>query len=305
MRQSLSIYCSPTELRVLKGTVRAASVSVDSFLSANLPEGSMINGIVTSLDGMSRFLATMNQQFGPFKDDATLIVDNNTIRSKRVVVPSVGSVAMADFVARELESLIEEDANDVIDYTPLGKDEATGGTIALGVVAGREQLDTYVRMVQQAGFNLKRVDVAINALIKVARLFSELQSGIKLLCYIDTNILNLVYYDQGAYLISKKHRLIAAQDTDERRSEISAHISAMLQFQKTQQRERVTEGIFFLGIPEHRVKRFAQSAMHLQTPICALGMPTSVKLQSQAAFTSAEFSVSNYLLNIGCLLRKL
>jgi Tfp pilus assembly PilM family ATPase len=208
------------------------------------------------------------------------------------------------FVRGELASLMEDGQDDIVDYAAMGTDPQTGATRALGVVAGRVQLENYVRVVRMAGFNLKRVDIGANALAKLPQVISVLQSGIRLLGIIDGNSLVLVFYQQGEYTLAKRYRLLAPEATDDRRTEIHGHLSAMIQFQKSQNRDLEIDVLYLTGVPPERVQLFSASAAHLGIPVEPLQTPEAISLRGQAGFSEADFSLSAFLYNIGALLRK-
>jgi Tfp pilus assembly PilM family ATPase len=300
----VSIYFSAIALRVIVGNPSRSSFQVEEFHSECLPEGVMINGIITSPEPLTNFLATCNQQWGPFRQGATVVIESNTIRTKRIDLPALRDAQVMPFVRGELLSLMEEGADDIVDYAAMGADPTTGALKALGVVAGRVQLENYVRVVREAGFNLRRIDIGANALAKLPQVLTVLNSGICMLGIIDSHSLSLAYYQQGEYMLTKRYRLLAPEATEERRSEIVGHLSAMLQFQKSQNRDAETDAIFITGIPFERVQRLNASAGQLGIPVSSLGLPEAITLRGQAAFNEAEFDLSAYLYNIGALLRK-
>jgi hypothetical protein len=300
----LSIYFSATTLRMIVGNPSRNSFQIEEFQMAPLPDGVMINGIITAPPALTEFLAACNQQWGPFKQHTTVVIESNSIRTKRIQLPNLKEQLMMPYLRGELVSLMEEDADDIVDYAVMGTDPVTGATQALGVVAGRVQLQNYAEVVRQAGFDLKRIDVGANALAKLPQLFPVLQRGISVLGIIDTNSLALAYYQEGEYMLARRFRLLAQEGSDERRHEIAGHFSAMLQFQKSQNRELEMDAIYFTGIPAERVAMLNGSLSYLGIPITPLDTPESVSLRGKAAFDAPEFDLSAYLYNIGSLLRK-
>jgi hypothetical protein len=299
----VSVYFSANSLHIVVGTATRNGVTLEQFNSEQLPDGVMINGIITAPDALISFLENCNQQWGPFKQNATVIVESNTIRTKRLDLPALRESQMMPYLRSELVSLMEENANDIVDYAEIGTDPATGATKALGVVAGRVQIENYAQVTRQAGFNLKRIDVGANSLAKLPQLLPVLREGICMLGIIDGNSLAVAYYHGGEYVLARRYRLLAAPATDERRTEIAGYLSAMLQFQKSQNRHLEVQTIFFTGVPTDRINLLNQRAAYLGVPIVSLDMPQTINLRGKAAFDSNSFELSAYLYNIGSLLR--
>jgi hypothetical protein len=300
---NVSLYCSSAQLLLLVGTASGQQATVDEFQVIPLPEQSMINGVITNKDAMARFFKAVSQQFGPYKQDAILVLESNNIRTKIMTLPRVRERKLLDFVRQDFGEISEE-GGDVFDFTVLGPNRTEGGLEVLGIAAGKLLLQNYIDVLHGAGFKLKRIDVGSNALRKMARFIPQLQSSSSVLVHIDDMSLAITLFEQGNYRISQRYRLLNPPGTAERQREVSSNISSMVQFQKSQRRDISIDAIYMLGVPQQNMPTFVEATRFLEIPVEWLSLDSQIKLTGKANFDQEHFDSSKFLYNFGAMIRK-
>jgi hypothetical protein len=299
----ISLYCSPTQLLLLVGSVSGQQATIDEFRAIPLPERAMLNGIITDKDTVTRFLQDISQRLGPYKQDATLVLESNNIRTKIMNLPAVKENKLLSFVQQDFGE-ISGDADDVFDFTVLGPNRTKGGLEVLGIAAGRVLLQNYLDVFTAAGFKLKRIDVGSNILAKIASFIPVLHSNSSVLVHVDDASLVIALFEQGIYRISQKYRLLYPPATVERFREIIGNISSMVQFQKSQRRDISIDAIHVVGIPPEYMPAFIDATRILNIPVFELSLSGQIKLIGKANFDQAGFVSSKYLYNIGAMIRR-
>ncbi|MDR0346861.1 MAG: pilus assembly protein PilM [Coriobacteriales bacterium] len=299
----VSLYCSPTRLLLLVGSVNGQKATIDEFKVVPLPEQSMINGVITDKDTVTRFFQAVTQQFGPYRQDAVLVLESNNIRTKMMTLPRVKEDKLVSFVRQDFGEISEE-SDDVFDFTVIGENGPEGGLEVLGIAAGRVLLQNYIDVLRAAGFKLKRIDVGSNSLRKIASFIPQLGSDNSILVHIDDVTLGITLYEQGMYRISQKYRLLNAPGTDARRNEVVNNISSMVQFQKSQHRDFSINAIHVLGLPSNDMPIFVEATRFLEIPVFELSFDSQIKLTGKAHFDQATFLSSQYLYNLGAMIRR-
>jgi hypothetical protein len=299
---SVALYCSPTQLLLLVGNVNGQKANIDEFKAIPLPERSMINGVITSKDAMTYFLQDVTQRFGPFNQEALLVLESNNIRTKIMTLPAVKENKLLNFVQQDFGE-ISEGGDDVFDFTVLGPN-SEGGLEVLGIAAGKLLLQNYIDSFTKAGFKLKRIDVGSNALAKIAGFVPQLQSDSSILVHMDETALVITLFEQGVYRISQRYRLLNPPGTEERQREVVGNISSMVQFQKSQRRDISIDAIHVLGLQPEYLQQFVAATRFLEIPVFALSLDSQIKLTGKANFDQASFVSSKYLYNIGAMIRR-
>ena len=300
------MYCSPTHLKLISGSPGSKSVEIKRFAEAPLPEGGMINGIITSEEIMIDFLRKVGEKMDLRSADLTLVIDNNSIRSKVMNVPPVNEATILDFVKREIGVVASGTVtDDIFDYSVLNNVAGPDGAKILAVSVSKTLLTSYKTVVEQAGYKLKNIDIGINSMIKVAKLVRQLE-GTSILAMIDGKSLMLSLFEKGEFSLTNRYRLMNAEGTQEWNNEIGGHLSSVIQFQKGQRSDSEVDSVFFAGITAMQVEGLNSSLGYLGIKMEALDL-TGVAKYKQPQITSEdapEFVGSKYILNIGSLLRK-
>ena len=301
---AVSLYFSTSHLKVIVGSGDANSVKVDDFAMFSLPEGAMINGIITDEDAMIRYLTGIGTNMSLFKQEAMLVIDNNSIRSKVMDLPSVPEAKLFEFISRDIGVVAEGgEVNDVFDYTVLNSKVEGGGSRILAVAVDRDLLSTYRNTFASAGFNLKNINIGVNAANKIARVSPQLMTGARILAIVDERNLTLMLYEGGDYKITNKYRLFNSDDTAEWRQEIGNNISSVVQFHKGQRPSEEISAAFFAGLSPAQTSALAEPLSFLGIQIGMLDLASRVKISSKAASKDGGLNPGKYLLNLGVMLK--
>ena len=299
-----SLYFSTSHMKIIVGSADANSVKVDDFAMFSLPEGAMINGIITDEDTMIRYLAGIGTNMSLFKQEAMLVIDNNSIRSKVMDMPSVPEAKMLEFISREIGVVAEGgEVNDVFDYTVLNAKAPGGGSRILAVAVDRDLLQAYRNTFTSAGFNLKNINIGVNAANKIARVSPQLSAGARILAIIDERNLTLMLFEGGDYKITNKYRLLNSDDTAEWRQEIGNNISSIVQFHKGQRPTEEISAAFFAGLSPAQTTALTEPLSFLGIQIEMLDLASHVKISNRAASKDGGLNPGKYLLNLGTMLK--
>jgi len=304
---SVSIFCSPTELRLVVGSANNNRVKIEEFHELPLPETTMINGIITNPDSLLRYLKDVQKVRGPFGQDAVIVLESNLVRTKIMTIPKVAPRQVTLFVTDELKALADDAsaAEEIYDYSIIGDNSNTGGLDVLGVAVGRPLLKPYLETFGASGFKIKKIDVGVNALIKIIDSYvPQLKADTNLFMFIDAKVLFITLFEDGGLRIIKKYRLIGEEGTLEYNQEIANHLSAMVQFQMGQHHEAGIHSIYTAGMAPERLAGLAGVVSYLNIPIEDIQLDNHLDFVGKAGFDGSEFRLSKYLLNIGGLLGK-
>ena len=300
---SVSIYCSPTHLKLIVGSAGNKSIDISNFTEVPLPDGAMINGIITNEEIMSNFLKDIGSRMDLFSQDVSLVIDNNSIRSKVMNVPPVKESAIIEFIKREIGALAGEEEDDVCDYAVLNPAADANGAKILAVSVNKDLLTVYKNVVEGAGFKLKSIDIGVNAIIKISKVSPQL-NGTCILAIIDEKTLMLTLFEKGEFSVTNKYRIMNTENTPEWHNEIGGHISSVLQFHKGQRSDTEVSAVYFAGIDSAQGAGFSSALTYLGINIELLNLSDIVKINDNAKSGETPINPGSFLLNIGALLKK-
>lgn len=287
------------------GESDAKSINLDNYAMANIPEGAMINGIITDEEAMTNALAALASEYALDKDDSYLVIDSSSIMVKTMDVPAVSEHQIIEFIEREFSQYGEEesDAEKLYDYSVLNAHAESGGATILAVAVSKGLIESYRTVFVSAGIDLKGINIGTNAMIKLARFVPQLQTGTYVLAIVDGKNLTLTLFHEGEYGLTNKYRLLNMIGTPEWQNEIGDNLSSMLQFNKGQKDKRDIESIHFTGILPEEIESLKNTLAYLNISIDGLNVAGSV-IQSDTISAKGGFNTGGFLYNIGNLLKK-
>jgi hypothetical protein len=298
-----SIYCSPTHLKIIVGDADSKAVKIRDFMEIPLPEGGMINGIITDEKIMTSFMGAVNDRFALAKETSLLVIHNNSIQTKRMDVPPLTDRKVLELIRREFGQYSDEETDGVYDFVVLNPKAASGGVTILAVGVGRALLQTYKTVLVGAGYDLKNINIGINCAIKLSRFLPQLRTGTYILVRADGRYLGLALFENGDYRISNSYRLVCDADSPEWSGEVGNHLSSMIQFNKGQRSAADISTAYFAGITDSQLSALQANLTYLGIDIKELNLRDNLHIDGKAAGKSG-FNPGEYLFNIGNLLKK-
>ena len=299
-----SIYCSPSQVKTIMGESDGKNIKVDNFATSLIPQGAMINGIITDEDAMINLLSEMNTEYLLAKEDTNLVIDSNSILTKLIDVPPLSEGQILEFVEREFSQYgKEEGAEKIYDYSVINPHAESGGVTILAVGVSKGLIESYQSVFLNAGFNLKGINIGINAQIKLANFLPQLLTGTYILAQVDGKNLTFTLFNDGEYSLTNKYRLLNMTGTQEWFNEIGDNLSSMIQFNKGQRDTKDIETAYFTGIEKNETTALSESLQYLNIDIKELDFEGFVVV-SGTVKGKGGFLPGNFLYNIGNLLKK-
>lgn len=299
---SICVYCSAAFIKVVDGAQSGNKLRVSSFEAYPVPEGVIINGVITDEEAMVALLKEMKQSNVLPQKPISLVVDSSNIMMRTLNAPLLSPKEISRFVFNELSMYQEEETDMLYDYTVLEPRLPSGGASVLGVAASRQLIDSYQRLFRAAGFTLKSINLGINCQIKLARFLKLLKDEAYILAQVDGNNLVLSLYDGENFLLANRYRLLFGFGTDGWYGEFGDHLSSMIQFNKGQKSNREISTVFADGLSEEGLASLASMLLGFGIRISPLPQDR-VELVGKAA-QQGGFQIGKYQYNIGNLLKK-
>lgn len=248
----LSVYFSEDAIHVLLGK-RGRKVKVMACQILPLNPGTLINDVVTEDDHLKEVLIKIRGRYPNYSGKVRLVLGNSRILSKTMQVPSLPGRHILDIAKRELMASYHINEEMIYDYTTLRTRNADnkGGTI-LAVAVKRELIDSFTRLFGECGMKLIEADVALNAILGLTQNLRHLDRETYILSVLDgRSILSFVFVE-GEYKYSNRYRLVSEEESMGSEMELVAHLSSLIQFNRSQKIGREIEKIYFCGVNRER-----------------------------------------------------
>ncbi|MCL2806556.1 MAG: hypothetical protein FWD27_00085 [Coriobacteriia bacterium] len=311
-----TFYCSPSTLNLVMGSASNTAVHVKDFRQIPLPEGAMINGIITNVDIMTDFLETIANEYHLqggatgenqlLRSPTRIIIQASNIVTKIMEVPPVDEAQMRAFIKREFTQYADasdEDHTILYDYTVLNQIGPQGGIEILAASSGRDMIEDYRCAFEQATYNVEQIGIAVESLIKLTCLLPHLVGKTYLLTQVEPGRQTNTIFSDGTYRISNGYRLIGEPQSSSWVGEIGQNIASTLQFIRAQRGQTELNNVFLSGINHEAVEHLTQEFGYLNVGMGLLDL-SGVITVSEKIGAQRNFEPGALLYNLGALVRR-
>lgn len=258
-----SVYLSNHRVQIAVGEAKKNKIRIQNFVQFDIREGSLINGVITSEEGLKSQLSKAWESHGISKK-ISLVIDSTQIAAKIMTVPKMNKKKTLEVVKKELSSL-ENPEKYIYDYRVCSMDKKSGMATVLGAAIQESMLKSYLDVFASMGVEVESVDIALNAQLKSFERIKDLENETFIFSKLDGEILISTLFVQGSYKYLNRTRIFAEHGTDGIAAEVGNTISSMIQFLATEQKGEKIKSIYLGGFPE-------EDQRVLMTPLRELGL---------------------------------
>lgn len=243
-----TVYLSNHRVQIAVGEAKKSKIKIQNLVQFDLREGSLINGVITSEDGLKHQLEKAWESHG-ISMKISLVIDSTQIAAKLMTIPKMNKKKTLETVRKELSS-IENPEKYVYDYRVCGMDKKSGMATVLGAAVQESMLKSYLDVFAAMGVEVESVDIALNAQLKAFDRIQSLKNETFIFSKLDAEILISTLFVQGVYKYLNRTRIFAEHGTDGIATEVGNTTSSMIQFLATEQKGEKIKSIYLGGFPE-------------------------------------------------------
>ncbi|WP_343246431.1 type IV pilus biogenesis protein PilM [Diplocloster hominis] len=241
-----SIYLSNQNIQILTGSGGRSKVSVKNVFQAKAPEGSLINGVITSEAELAECLGRLWSQYRLPRTNVGLVIDSTKFVTKILTLPAVKGNKLQELVKREFSDLGDREKL-LFDYMILNKDSKGRMLKILAAAAERDFIGSYVQLFEKLKISISSVNVALAAELKILDIHPALRGRTCILELLDgDNLVNTLIVN-GEYKYSSRSRLFQEHGTEGFALDIARNVSGILQFHASERSEYAITDVFLGG----------------------------------------------------------
>jgi hypothetical protein len=237
-----SIYISTEKIEV----VGYAGRSVKRFVTYNLPEGTMINGMITDSALLTECLTSMRAENPDLFTSPSLIVDGSAILSRRIITPRLNHKRYLQLVRDDFADSTDNTGNLVCGYYKLNAQDGQDAILACAVDKGL--VDAYMSTFKSAGIKLSSIHVGVEALINLIDSRPELKNASFVLTLIDGFTAVSMIFEKGNNVFMSRARLYG--DAKEQVFQnVLDNLNGLINFNRSQSFSEITQ-CYYLGVSD-------------------------------------------------------
>ncbi|MDR1088190.1 MAG: hypothetical protein LBL23_02810 [Coriobacteriales bacterium] len=311
-----TFYCSPDKLNLVMGSATATGILVDDFRQIPLPDGAMINGIITNVDVMCDFLDTIAKEYHLqggatgsnqlLSSPSRIIIQAANIVTKILEVPPVDDAQIREIIRREFtqyEDVSELESTTLYDYTVLNQRGPNGGVEIMAASASREMIEDYRRAFVQATYNVEQIGVGVEALIKLVSLLPQLTGQTYMLAQVEAARMTVAMFVDGTFRLFNGYRLTSELGSEAWIGEIGQNLASMLQFSRAQRGQTELGQVFFAGVTPQGIDRLKADFEYLNVALQHFDLSGVVSVSDKIT-ADRQFDPGMLLFNLGALVKR-
>ncbi|MBR2598401.1 MAG: hypothetical protein IKE09_07640 [Clostridiales bacterium] len=258
------VFLSNTNIQIASGSPNGDGVKVSKLISAPLPEGAVLNGVVMDQERVTETLKLAWQANKLPKSEVTLIINSPQLRANRVEAPIQPEKKTTDFIERESrDSEYGRFQNPITGWYIVSKNNKTKTQQVVSETAENDFVKKYVEIFTNAGLKLKTIH---NGVQIATEYFTKQASGKTILYMIlDGKSLVTIFFAEGKYYYDSTSRVFAQPGTPEFAREIYSSISSIRQFISAQHLTETVKDILFCGLTYNQVSQLANDIINIDS----------------------------------------
>lgn len=258
------LYFASDTVKFVRGTAGKNRVKIKDAAVLRLPEGVLLNGIITDEGRLRESLAGLKGRLGKRVD---IVVESGDILTKALEIPFLPPSAIRETVRREFVNTDSQNEDRVYDYAVLENrigSEKRGRIFACAM--NRSMLDRYRALFASLGITLSSCDAGLHALIKAVTLFPAFERSACVLSTIERDRMFCALFEGGRYVFSNSARIEAMPGTPEYGAGMAGRLSEIKQFYQSEKGGASLENVYFYGIDDKTAAlcREAASSLHMR-----------------------------------------
>ena len=242
-----SLYLCSRTVYAAVGSPTANGARITATAQADLPEGCLINGVITNETDLADALKAFFAEHKLPTNRVALIAGGSQFMHRIMELPAMSEKKRLAVLSHELASGGAETKAPLDDYMLLSRDAKTRTDTVLATRVEQSVIAGYDALAKAAGFKLYSIDLGLAAPIKAVRTIPALQSETFVLLQFDGDTISAALFVQGQYTYSTRSRLFNPRGTAESGTEIAQKLSGLIQFHIASKSESQIETVYFAG----------------------------------------------------------
>lgn len=298
---AVSIYLSNNTIRAVVGTKTKDRIKIEEQILKEIPEGSLINGVITNPQELEQELSLFFKEKGLSKKEVYLVVHSSRFVNKQISLPKVKKSRIEEMVIMEFAD-VERYSDAVYDYAFMKENGKSKENIQdiLAVMADRDFVKGYVEIFENIGIKLAGFSNAMSAEVHVFSKLEQLKNESCIIHILDGNNMESVIWVNGEFKQSTNRRLFNKVGSREFATEVVRHTSTSLQFYESLRLSGKLTKVYLCGATQAEIDLYNKMSQEI-----GLSLKISY-LKLDQAFTGLkpQERISDFVYPIGGLIKK-
>lgn len=290
-----SLYLCNRTVYAAVGSPTANGAKITAACQTELPEGCLINGIITNEAELTAALQGFFAANELPTQRVALAVGGSQFNHRVLTLPRMSEKKRAAVLTREFSTGGADVTAPLDDYMLLSTDKKTKADTVLATRVESAVIETYINLAAACGLKLYSIDLALAGQIKLVRATPELAGKSFVMLQFDGDSLIAGLYEKGQYKYSTRSRLFNPRGTEASGTEIGQKLSGLIQFQTAAKSEHPIKAVYFGGSTAADLAVCTPACRALQLEIAAYPSTPNIKLPDHVKLADIALAAGNLI----------
>ena len=293
MASMTSLYLCNRTVYAAVGSPARGGAALSAVCQAELPEGCLINGIITNEAALTDALKEFFAANALPARRVGLVLGGSQFQHKVLTLPDLPDKKLRSIVTKELG--MGADSQPLDDWMLLHRDMKAHSQTVLATRVERSVIEGLLSLAKGAGLTLCCIDTGLSCLIKLVRAIPALAGRTFILLAFDGENLAALLFVQGQYSYSTRSRLFNTRGTPEAAAEIAQKLSGILQFHLTNKSDHRITDVYFAKCGAGELESCRPGAEALGLTVSMLPDAPGLRLPSDCCAADAVFAAGSFV----------
>lgn len=293
-----SIYLSNNNIDAVIGNM-GKKVTIQRVCHAQIPEGSLINGIITNEAELAEQLKAFWEENKLPKKNVSLVINSSQFVQKTVTLPKMKEKKIREMLPMEFGD-VSDQKDPILDYMIASAREKN--TISLNaVMVERSFVQGYLTLFESIGIKVSSIGVARACRTRLLGTLKQLQDLSCVVMIVDGSTISSMFWVEREVVYATQRRVFSEPGTPQFGAELARQVSSIQQFAITQQIQHQIEKVFACGTTseEFAIYRESVEEMGVDVAFAMLEPEKHIRMNKRI-----DTDYSRYLAQLGDLMRE-
>lgn len=246
-----SLYIGSNKIEMACGTVKDDRVILKAFSTVELPDQTVINGIITNHRAFKEGMAKIMTDYpNAVMENVRITIASSPAFVKARKVPRLKELQMMEWMEGEFEELNDPENPLVFDYAVLEENKEEGDTAILCAIE-RSVIEELIILFDEMDISISCINTGIVSQVKFVQHMESARDRTFLLMHMDGQNLDATLYVKGMFTLLNRTRLIGARGSEALGREMEEIVSKLIQFNQGEKNDPI-EFIYVSGFREEQ-----------------------------------------------------
>ncbi len=285
-----TIFISDNQIRIVNAKFANRKLKAKRVISLPLKDGVIEDGLIKNEEEFSRTLYNFKTASPELLKDTILVLDSRHTITKKIDIPKLTKKQIELTVQNEMFELAESYGELNADYSLLSNKK-----ILLCCAIQKKIADDYDQIFMSHGIKLKKIDIGINAIIKLAQKIKEFKNKTFVINIIHSNNILSLLFENNNYVLSIRMKINEPRNSEKYIDDVYNKLSTFMQFNKAQKSEFQINYSYYSGLVETEIEKLREINTYENIEIIDLKDVFNI---------NTKHNPSNFIFNVAALLEQ-